>query len=279
MNIRGKVLRDADHCINGEREGQYGSPEDNFRKIAILWSDYLNLTNKVQLSLSAADVAKMMVLFKLARSMGPQDKYDNYVDLIGYAACAAEAKSIEDPSLIGFECIQHKEGIIVEQNPSIIGFGKECELGDVGLTFTKADVDKKYYNCHLCANSDTASTEDPCMGCKPGVPNGSNFVPKNIERPKDNCALENNADVEKVFKYDRACPYCKYYGTDISDDPCYTCKEHPGFKPTNYEPKPVPKNTINRVCTTCVNQFMDRDVEPCLSCDPKTKSNWKYEED
>lgn len=174
MNIRGKVLRDADHCINGEREGQYGSPEDNFRKIAILWSDYIQLSHDTQfLHLTPADVAKMMVLFKLARSMGPQDKYDNYVDLIGYAACAAESKAIEDPSLIGFERVQHD----------------------------KKDITG--YNCHVCANNDTDSTEEPCLSCKQGAPNGSNFVPKNT--------------------INRVCTTCVNQFMDRDVEPCLSC--------------------------------------------------------
>ena len=75
-------------------------------------------------------------------------------------------------------------------------------------------------------------------------------------------------------QWDKACPYCKHYGTDVSDDPCYTCKELIGLKPSNYETRPVPIDIVNRSCATCAAQVLDRDVEPCLSCDPKTMSNY-----
>lgn len=91
MNTREKVLKEALNCVNGEREKQYGNPEDNFKRIADLWSDYLSmLFEDVVFELDPIDVAKMMVLFKIARSNGDKDKMDNYVDIIGYAACAAE---------------------------------------------------------------------------------------------------------------------------------------------------------------------------------------------
>ena len=98
MNTREKVLKEALNCVNGEREKQYGSPEDNFKRIATLWTDYINMSFKGffeahkigGIILEPIDVAKMMILFKIARSNGDKDKLDNYVDMIGYGACAAE---------------------------------------------------------------------------------------------------------------------------------------------------------------------------------------------
>jgi len=93
MNTREKVLKEALKCVNGEREKQYGSPEDNFRRIADLWSTYLTSLfedEKIVVDIDPIDVAKMMILFKIAQSNGDKDKLDNYVDILGYGACAAE---------------------------------------------------------------------------------------------------------------------------------------------------------------------------------------------
>lgn len=93
MNTRQKVLEDALKCVNGEREKQYGNPEDNFRRIAKRWSLYLTELYEdegVVIELDPIDVARMMIEFKLARANGPKDKLDNYIDMIGYSACAAE---------------------------------------------------------------------------------------------------------------------------------------------------------------------------------------------
>lgn len=93
MNTREKVLKEALNCVNGEREKQYGNPEDNFSRIADLWSVYLTSLfedENVVVDIDPIDVAKMMILFKIARSLGDEDKLDNYVDIIGYAACGAE---------------------------------------------------------------------------------------------------------------------------------------------------------------------------------------------
>ncbi len=90
MNTREKVLRDALKCVNGEREKQYGSPEDNFERIARLWSAYLTNEYGEETYVDSSDVAKMMILFKIGRTQGPADKLDNYVDILGYGACAAE---------------------------------------------------------------------------------------------------------------------------------------------------------------------------------------------
>lgn len=84
MNDREKCLREACEIVNGARNQTYGDVEDNFQKIANLWSFYLNTP------VTSIDVAMMMVLLKTARvSTGPLH-LDNYVDVAGYAACACE---------------------------------------------------------------------------------------------------------------------------------------------------------------------------------------------
>lgn len=81
---RDKTLIRAMECVCGDREVDYGSPEDNFGIIAQLWSVYKGQT------FTAEDVAMMMALLKIARIRNGSGKEDSYVDLAGYAACAAE---------------------------------------------------------------------------------------------------------------------------------------------------------------------------------------------
>lgn len=88
MNKREEILTLANKAVNGERQQTYGSPEDSFDRIAHLWSAYLRT------ALTSLDVAKMMILFKLART-GERAYLDNWIDIAGYAACAGE---IEDGS-------------------------------------------------------------------------------------------------------------------------------------------------------------------------------------
>ena len=88
MLMRSEILREAEKIVCGEREQQYGSPSDCFDKIAILWNGYLEA--KGNSTLTSTDVALMMTLFKIARSLSGQYKRDNYVDMAGYIGCAAE---------------------------------------------------------------------------------------------------------------------------------------------------------------------------------------------
>lgn len=83
MTVREEVLNAAKKCVCGGREEDYGSPEDNFTTIGRLWSVYTGH------EYSALDVAIMMALLKVARIKGGIKK-DSFVDLAGYAACAAE---------------------------------------------------------------------------------------------------------------------------------------------------------------------------------------------
>ena len=81
---RSEILQAARICVCGQREHDYGRPEDNFSRIAKLWNAYLgdNVTD-------AKDVAMMRALLKIARIRGGGTD-DCYVDLAGYAACAGE---------------------------------------------------------------------------------------------------------------------------------------------------------------------------------------------
>ena len=93
---RSEILQTAEKCVNGDRQGDYGSPERSFQTISHLWSDYLYATNAGRdVVIEPKDVAAMLVLLKIARIAGGRFKADNWVDLAGYAACGGEIESIE----------------------------------------------------------------------------------------------------------------------------------------------------------------------------------------
>ena len=91
MTQREQILTEANKIVNGARNEAYGTPEDNFKKIASYWSSYLGK------EVSAHDVAIMMILLKVARTQSGTGSMDNYIDIAGYAACAGEIyKAMED---------------------------------------------------------------------------------------------------------------------------------------------------------------------------------------
>lgn len=81
---REDVLNRAKEIVTGHRTEAYGSPEDNFKRIASYWSTYLNH------EITTVNVADMMILLKMARNVGGTGSIDNYIDIAGYAACAGE---------------------------------------------------------------------------------------------------------------------------------------------------------------------------------------------
>ena len=86
---RAEILDEAKKCVCGKREQDYGSPEDNFKIIANLWSAYYGS------DFTALDVAMMMSLLKIARIKSGGGTGDSFVDLAGYAACGGEIKTIK----------------------------------------------------------------------------------------------------------------------------------------------------------------------------------------
>lgn len=91
--MRGKILNKALDIINGDRLDTYGNPEDSFTLIGEYWTTYLRANGAItetDILISPQEVSEMMMLFKIARMSGQKPSIDNYVDLAGYAAIAAD---------------------------------------------------------------------------------------------------------------------------------------------------------------------------------------------
>ena len=84
MVTRDEILNTAMSLISGDRHEDYGDAKDSFENIARLWTAYLNV------AVSPMDVANMMMLLKMSRSLTSPDKADTWVDICGYAALAGE---------------------------------------------------------------------------------------------------------------------------------------------------------------------------------------------
>jgi hypothetical protein len=87
---RVEALREAAKIISGDRDLQYGGPEENFTRIAKIWSVIVGA------EISSEDVAMMMVGLKLARYASKSGfQPDTWIDIAGYAGCGFEVGSVE----------------------------------------------------------------------------------------------------------------------------------------------------------------------------------------
>jgi hypothetical protein len=116
-NTRSRVLRAADQAVNGDRNAQYGDPNQDFQRTATFWNTYVRGLAERELDacsedlkvhaeevlhmleglLLPGDVGAMQVLLKLSRSVVSPEKEDHWVDIAGYAACAADCHIDDDP--------------------------------------------------------------------------------------------------------------------------------------------------------------------------------------
>lgn len=92
------ILAEATEVVGG-RGKSYGTPEDNFARIARLWTAHLenrhgDLVHRPTPILDAQDVSMMMALMKIARLANDPNHHDSWVDVAGYAACGGELASI-----------------------------------------------------------------------------------------------------------------------------------------------------------------------------------------
>lgn len=82
---RHECLAEASRIISGDRDRQYGGPEDNFERIAKLWSVIFGI------EVTKEDVAMAMVAVKVARYASRSGfQADTWTDIAGYAACGYE---------------------------------------------------------------------------------------------------------------------------------------------------------------------------------------------
>ena len=88
---RKEILAAAEGLMYGDRQEDYGSPYENHRRIAVLWSAYLGT------EVSPMQVAICMALMKIARLQQnfEYSKDDTFVDLAAYASIAAELAEIK----------------------------------------------------------------------------------------------------------------------------------------------------------------------------------------
>ena len=84
LTIRAEILATATDYVTRDRVAAHGRAEDTFARIAALWSADLGIP------LTGTDVARMMVLFKMARAKGNPAHEDNWVDAAGYSALGGE---------------------------------------------------------------------------------------------------------------------------------------------------------------------------------------------
>lgn len=92
------LLQKANELINGDRQGDYGDKLSNFTQIAKGFDTVLSRKLAPNQSISALDVALLMMQVKIVRLAHKPDHYDSLLDIAGYAGCA-EALQLDEASV------------------------------------------------------------------------------------------------------------------------------------------------------------------------------------
>jgi hypothetical protein len=80
------ILEEALRITGGDRQNQYGPPDQDFRRTAEMWSGLFRDMLKEGISFEPYHIAQAMILLKMSRQLH-QRKRDNWVDTAGYARC------------------------------------------------------------------------------------------------------------------------------------------------------------------------------------------------
>ena len=192
---REEILKEALQCVNGEREQQYGSPEDCFMVIAELWTVYLEhkcVEDNGVVLLHPEDVAAMMALLKIARICTGKYKGDNWVDLAGYAACGGACQSGSRPKEWELEDDEKRRlKAKYEAVDAYCNLANDCHVCPVKkdenlyetcrwssfAAMSEIDLDRflEFFhkiaregrpNCYSCKHRACDNDEEPCCDCK-----------------------------------------------------------------------------------------------------------------
>lgn len=90
---RSEILDTAKEYVTKDRAASHGDMENNFARIAALWTAHL--ADRLNGPVTSKDVALMMALLKIARAGSNPAHLDNWIDLAGYAACGGELTTPE----------------------------------------------------------------------------------------------------------------------------------------------------------------------------------------
>jgi hypothetical protein len=92
--LAAEALESASLIVRARKE-THGKPCETHDHIAKLWNAYLSAGGFAGKPLNGSDVAYMMLLLKIGRQFNAPYNADSILDVVGYAAIAAEVKSGE----------------------------------------------------------------------------------------------------------------------------------------------------------------------------------------
>lgn len=84
------ICAKAAEIVAGDREATHGQKVSNHENIADMWNAYLG--DQLVHPIDPHQVAMMMACLKIARTKLGAFNPDDYIDLAGYAGCAAEIR-------------------------------------------------------------------------------------------------------------------------------------------------------------------------------------------
>ena len=88
LTIREQLLQDVSKIITGDRNREYGEPDQNIGRTYEMLRAYLG--TRSGLELEPEDVCAFAIILKLGRLSHDSSKRDTWMDIAGYAACAGD---------------------------------------------------------------------------------------------------------------------------------------------------------------------------------------------
>lgn len=132
MTKASDIAQQAAEAVGGDRERTHGDKSVNFETTAMLWNTYIDAKKYAKAKtqsgdnfasdLDQTDVAMLNILQKMSRVISGAYNPDDFVDIVGYGACAGEvaAKRYNETFAYQFAADKHAEQDEFEDEPKPI---------------------------------------------------------------------------------------------------------------------------------------------------------------
>jgi hypothetical protein len=164
------ILEEAIRMTGGDRNTDYGSAVDDFKRIASMWNILFSGGKANGECFKPADVALAMCCVKLSRQ-SHKPKRDSWVDIAGYAHCGnqCDEDDANNAKPSGPQMTAKQKEFFDSESHFTVFYKSRC----AGGTLAAKEAAKKW-NCDVCVPSRAMMGESGCRSL------GSNFNPDKL---------------------------------------------------------------------------------------------------
>jgi hypothetical protein len=136
-----KWVAQALEAVNGDRQEQYGTPEEQHGCVAQMWEAYLErVRRRDDPTLQPSDVCAMNILQKMAREATGEAGEDSWIDTIGYSL---NVEMMREPAVSGKPHSTDIQPEVAGKRPKLPISSHNCPNASTGKPLSQVFADEE----------------------------------------------------------------------------------------------------------------------------------------